>query len=206
MTMQDYSFTRRILNRMGFSAALLLLVAGCFQPVNSVRLGTDGAAALSDVSVGRVDGYMGYILKSELDFLLNEGKAGKSGRYLLNVQARETQESPIVDSVTGRVQVANLVVQAVYELKDTKTGKSVTTGRTFATSSFDRSTQRFSAERAKRDAQERMGKELAERLRSIIISALADRTGKEAAPMPALTRSILEEQQLPGTIESGEEN
>lgn len=204
--MQDYSFSRRFLNRLGFSAALLLFVAGCFQPVNGMRLGADGTAALSDVSVGRVDGYMGYILKSELDFLLSEGKVGKSGRYLLNVQTRETQESPIVDSVTGRVQVANLVVQAVYELKDTNTGKSIAGGRTFATSSFDRSTQRFSAERAKRNAQERMGKELAERLRSIVISALADRSGKDAAPMPALTRSILEEQQQPGIIEPGEDN
>lgn len=204
--MKTPSLSRRSFHGIILSVTLALPLAGCFQPVNGMRLGQDGNAKLSDVSVGRIEGYLGYTLKSELDFLLSEGAQVQAPRYLLSVQTREVQESPIVDSVTGRVQVANLIIQAVYELRDTKTGKPVTSGRTFATASFDRSTQRFSAERAKRDAQQRVGKELAERLRAIIISALADHSGKEAAPMPALTRSILEEQQQPSTIEPGEDN
>lgn len=204
--MSKHRLSGRVASRMAISAMLLLFVSGCLQPVNGVRLGSAGDSTLSDVSVGRVEGYMGYILKSELDFLLSEGKAGKSGRYLLNIQAREVQDTPIVDSTTGRIQVANLLVQAVYELKDLQTNKFVTSGRTFASASYDRSTQRFSAERAKRDAQERVGKALAERLRAIIITALADGSDTKAGAMPVLSRSILEEIQQNTTAEPGDEN
>ena len=155
-------------------------LAGCFQPVHGTRLesGTTFQAALSEVSVAPVPGYLGYIFKSEMDYLLTGGVPAKNTRYILSMKISSASSSSIVDSASGRAQNVTLQVQALYELRDTKTGKIRTSGRTFASAPFDRSTQRFATLRAQRDADERVGKSLAQRMRLLLATALA----KEPTP------------------------
>ncbi len=164
------------------------MLGGCIQPVHAPRLGggVTIAAQLSQITVDQVDGYLGYILKSELDFLLTGGTAPtKVSRYLLKVKTQQSKASSIIDASTGRAQIATLQIEAVYVLVDQQQGGRIkASGKTFASASFDRSQLRFATLRAERDAEERVAKSLAERLRIIVTTALAKDTiiGPPAVP------------------------
>lgn len=171
-------------SRLAIAAALSAGLSGCLQPVYGPGAGGAGVAAqLADIAVDRVEGYLGYILKAELDFLLTGGKTPtKAGRYALKVKTQQAQATSVVDTSTGRAQIATLQVEAVYVLLDqTAGGKIKASGKTFASASYDRSQLRFSNVRAERDAEERVAKSLAERLRIIMTTALA-RDGVSGPP------------------------
>ncbi|MCZ8376700.1 MAG: hypothetical protein O9342_15095 [Beijerinckiaceae bacterium] len=152
-------------------------LGGCIQPVHQPTIGGQSRVAteLAQVSVDRIDGYLGYQLKSELDFLLTGGNAPTAGgRYVLKVKTQQSKASSIIDASTGRAQIATLQIEAVYVLVDQQQGGRIrASGKTFASASFDRSQLRFATLRAERDAEEKVAKSLAERLRIIISAALA---------------------------------
>ncbi len=176
------------LARLTAAALLTAALTGCLQPVHGTRFGP-ASAALKQVVVARIDGYMGYALKTELDYLLSGGQApSKSGRYLLNVKTRETKATTVVDSSTGLAQVGSLQVEAVYVLLDRDNGDKIrTSGKTFASAAYDRSQMRFASMRAERDTEDRLGKALAERLKIIIATALASEAASGPAKAPELS-------------------
>lgn len=176
------------LTRATLAVLLAGSVAGCLQPVHGTRF-SGANAALEQVVVERVEGYLGYTLKSELDYLITGGKEpAKSGRYLLKVKTKETKATTVVDASTGLAQVGTLQIEAVYVLVDRQQGDKIkTSGKTFASASYDRSQMRFASVRAERDAQERLGKALAERLKIIVATALASETATGAGKAPELS-------------------
>jgi LPS-assembly lipoprotein len=178
----------KTLSRGAAAVFLALSLGGCLQPVHGTRFGPT-SANLDQVSVERVEGYLGYTLKSELDFLLTGGKEPSgNGRYWLKVKTKQTKASTIVDASTGLAQVGTLQVEAVYVLLDRQNNDKIrTSGKTFASASFDRSQLRFASLRAERDAEERLGKALAERLKIIISTALASETPLGPAKVPELS-------------------
>ena len=166
---------------------LALGLGGCLQPVNGVRLGNESVSGqLSQVSVQRVDGYLGHVVKSELDYLLTNGAPAKDSRFALKMKLLEGVGSSLVDAVTGRPQIVTLQLTATYELYDTKLKKIRGSGTTVVSASYDRSSQRFATLRAQRDAEERVGKALAERMKIIIVSILAQGEAVTAAPAPVV--------------------
>ena len=64
-------------------------------------------------------------------------------------------------------------MNATYVLSDRATDKTLTTGRSFASASYDFSTQRFANLRAKRDAEERVAKTVADDIQSRIAAYFA---------------------------------
>ena len=181
---------RLSLLRLAVPVLLAGVLGGCIQPVHAPSLGGGSRIAplLAQVSVDRIDGYLGYSLKSELDFLLTGGDAPtRAGRYLLKVKTQQSKASSIIDAQTGRAQIATLQIEAVYLLLDQQDGGKIkASGKTFASASFDRSQLRFSTLRAERDAEQRVAKSLAERLRIIVTTALS----KETAIGPSVTPQL----------------
>jgi len=178
--------------RLAAPALLAALLGGCIQPVHAPNLGGGGSRAalqLSQITVDRVEGYLGYILKSELDFLLTGGaEPTKNSRYLLKVKTQQSKASSIIDASTGRAQIATLQIEAVYVLVDQQQGGKIkASGKTFASASFDRSQLRFATLRAERDAEERVAKSLAERLRIIVTTTLARDIVTGPKTMPELS-------------------
>lgn len=171
---------------------LALALGGCIQPVHQPTIGGQSRIAkeLAQVAVDRIDGYLGYQLKSELDFLLTGGGNPVSGgRYLLKVKTQQSKASSIIDASTGRAQIATLQIEAVYVLVDQQQGGRIrASGKTFASASFDRSQLRYATLRAERDAEEKVAKSLAERLRIIISAAIVrDNANAASAPVPELS-------------------
>lgn len=182
---------RTTLLRLAVPVLLVGALGGCIRPVHAPSLGGGSALAgqLAQISVDRIEGYLGYALKSELDFLLTGGAAPTTGgRYLLKIKAQQTKASSIIDASTGRAQIATLQVEAVYVLVDQQEkGKIKASGKTFASASFDRSQLRFATLRAERDAEGRVAKSLAERLRIILTTALAQESVAGPARVPELS-------------------
>ena len=170
--------------------ALAGMLTACLQPVNAPRLGGPGVSAeLAQVSVARVEGYLGYNVKSELDFLLSNGQPPSAPRYSLVVKINTGRASSIIDSTTSRPQSVTVQAEAIYELRDSMNGTIRASGKTFGSATYDRSVQRFATLRAQRDAEEKLGKALAERLRIILLSALVD-PARRAPPAPEFSRPV----------------
>ncbi|MGL5447560.1 MAG: hypothetical protein ACRDBL_09645 [Rhabdaerophilum sp.] len=175
--------------------SLLVLTGGltaCLQPVHGIRLGNSSVSAeLSQVSVAPINsGYLGYALKSELEFLLGNGAIAQNPRYILTVRATQSKSFSIIDISASRPQSVAVQAEAVYELRDTRTGTIRASGKTFGSANYDRSNQRFATIRAQRDAEERLGKALAERLRILISAGLVSDPKRDAGPAPQLNPPI----------------
>lgn len=173
-------------------AASLVVIAvslsACFQPVHGTRLGNSTVSGeLSRISVAPISGgYLEYSLKSELDFLLGNGAIAQNPRYVLTVRATYSRSSSIIDVANSSSQSVAIQAEATYELKEVQTGRIRASGKTFGTANYERSSQRFATIRAQRDAEERLGKSLAERLRILISTSLMQDQGRDAGPAPAL--------------------
>ena len=169
------------------SLGLALALGGCLRPVHAPQLGGGPSASLSGVSLEKVDGYLGHILYTELGFLL--GSAGGSGAstHLLSVRTQRSRAASLIDAATGLASSATLQVEAVYELRDTRAGKVIANGKVFASGTYERSQLRFNALRAEREAEERVAKLLAERLRAVVIAALNNPSAGPVGPTPRLS-------------------
>ena len=167
-----------MLKRSALKIALVVALAGltsaCFQPLHAPNgsFSAAGSPLLRQVHVKPIDGWMGHQLKSELDFLFKGGTPGIVPLYELRITTKETTSASLIDVSTGRAQSATLGGEAVYELVEMGTGKRLTGGKTYASATFTRSIQRFANVRAQRDAETRMAKTFAERLRGITAGAL----------------------------------
>lgn len=193
--------------RLASLIALAMPLSACLQPLHSPNLMAGGpvSSEMSRVAVAPIQGYLGYSLKSELDFLLGNNGAVGGTRYLLTVKTYQSGASTIIDAATARAQSVTVQAEASFELMDTQTGKLRASGKTYGSANYDRSAQRFATIRAQRDAEERLGKALAERLRVLIAAGLAGdgtRTIERAPPLRPINQPWL----TPRPEEPGDEN
>lgn len=160
-----------MLSRLALVAALALGLAGCFQPLHGGAL-SQSPETLSRIEVMPIDGHLGHQVKSELEFILNNGKPPEKPLYRLTVRPRGTNTNVIVDSAQGRPQVMSYALSANYQLVSIADGASVAAGTVTSTASYDRSQQRFATVRALRDAEIRTARILAEQLKASLMQGL----------------------------------
>ena len=162
-------------------AALGALTAGCFQPMYAAH--TDGTPALReklmgvdlppiDKANGSRDARLGVEIRNALAFKLYGDAVGDPPLYRLVIKFNSSRYSLMTDVNTGLPTSENYGIDAQYNLIDNATNKSVMTGTTFSHLSFDipGSYQRFSRERALRDAEDRASQEIAENIKTRLAS------------------------------------
>ncbi|HRJ69365.1 MAG TPA: hypothetical protein PK812_07130 [Beijerinckiaceae bacterium] len=159
------------LARPTIALALALGLGGCFQPLHGGAL-SGSADVLAQIEVMPITGHLGHQVKSELDFVLNNGRPPENPQYRLTVRTNPSVGSVVADSVGGRPQVMTLVVSANYQLVAIKDGRSISFGTATSNASFDRTQQRFATTRATVDAEIRSAKVLAEQIKARIIPDL----------------------------------
>lgn len=177
------SLRRRLrLAALCMAAIALGAASGCtVRPLYSNAaspLGTDPTttAGLGAININPVVTRYGQELRNHLIFLLNGG-AGQPAAPAYTMDLRVT----VIDQASAVIQVDNedrptagtLRMTASYTLKDATTGKQVVTGSRDVSSSYDRPSQQFAAQRARRDAENRAARELAELLKLDIGQRLA---------------------------------
>ena len=171
----------RIAARLMAVAALAALTAGCFQPMYAEH--TDGTPGLREklmgVDIPPVDkpnasreARVGVEIRNALAFKLYGTATGMPPTHRLVLRFTTTRSSLIVSATTGLPTSENYGVDAQYNLIEIATNKSVMTGTTFSRVSYDLpgSYQRYSRQRAVRDAEDRAANEIAENIQTRLAS------------------------------------
>jgi LPS-assembly lipoprotein len=162
-------------------AALAALTAGCFQPMYAER--TDGTPGLREKLMGvdlppiskpnaSREARVGVEVRNALAFKLYGTATGMPPTHRLEIRFASSKTSLIVDVNTGLPSSENYGLDAQYNLIEVVSGKSVMTGTTFSRVSYDMpgSYQRFSRNRAIRDAEDRAANEIAENISTRLAS------------------------------------
>lgn len=171
----------RIAARLLAVAALAALTAGCFQPMYAER--TDGTPGLREKLMGvdlppiakanaSREARVGVEVRNALAFKLYGTATGMPPTHRLEIRFSSSRSSLIVDPNTGLPSSENYGIDAQYNLIEVVSGKSVMTGTTFSRVSYDMpgSYQRFSRNRAVRDAEDRAANEIAENISTRLAS------------------------------------
>jgi LPS-assembly lipoprotein len=162
-------------------AAQEALTAGCFQPMYAER--ADGTPGLRDKLMGvelppvdkpnsSREARIGVAIRNALAFKLYGNATGGPPTHRLVIKFSTSRYDLLTDPNTGLPTSENYGIDAQYNLIDNATNKSVMTGTTFSHLSFDipGSYQRFSRERALRDAEDRASQEVAENIKTRLAS------------------------------------
>jgi LPS-assembly lipoprotein len=164
-------------------AALVLLagVAGCtdIRPL----YGTTGpagapspvASALAAIQLQLVDTRVEQRLRNELIFAFTGGTDPGPPTYRLDVRLTQTSAPVGVVRLADTPAAFILQLTASYTLIEIGTGRTLTTGTSFANASYDFSAQRFANVRAQRDAENRAVNVIAQDMRSKVASYFATR-------------------------------
>lgn len=141
-------------------------------------VGTDatGSAGLGSIAISPVVTRYGQEVRNHLIFLLNGG-AGQPAAAAYTMDLRVS----VLDQPSAVIQVDNedrptagtLKMTGTYTLKDISTGETIITSTRDISASYDRPSQQFAAQRARRDAENRAARELAELLKLDIGQRLA---------------------------------
>lgn len=162
----------------GLGAAVLLgmvvLSSGCtVRPLYSDASSTTSAiapdvAGLRAISIPPVGTRVAQQVRNELIFMLNGGQGQPPEplyNLVLSVTAANAEAGLVSVDNENRNTAGTVTVAASYVLTEINTGQSVATGHREIFSSYDRSNQEFAVMRARRDAEDRGARELAELLR-----------------------------------------
>jgi|SRR3954447_3388561 LPS-assembly lipoprotein len=165
----------RIVARLLAVAALAALTAGCFQPMYAEH--TDGTPGLREKLMGvdlppigkanaSREARVGVEIRNALAFKLYGTATGMPPTHRLDIRFSSARSSLILDPRTGLPSSENYGIDVQYNLVEVVTGRSVVTGTTFSRVSYDMpgSYQRFSRNRAVRDAEDRAANEIAENI------------------------------------------
>lgn len=165
----------RIAARWLAVAALAALTAGCFQPMYAEH--ADGTPGLREKLMGvelppidkanaSREARVGVEVRNALAFKLYGSATGMPPTHRLVIRFNSSKSSLIVDPNTGLPNSENYGIDCQYNLVEVVSGKSVMTGTTFSRVSYDMpgSYQRFSRNRAVRDAEDRAANEIAENI------------------------------------------
>lgn len=168
---------------IGFAKAAVLIsaltgLASCqFQPLYGTQAGTTGPSniALSQVAVAEVNTREAQQVRNHLIFLLSGGARPTNPSHEVRLRIASTNSnlaSAIADST--RTQIGNTAgsvnITASYDIYDLSKQEIVARGNRETSASYDQTSQSFATERAKRDAENRAAKAVAEQLRLAIAS------------------------------------
>jgi LPS-assembly lipoprotein len=171
----------RIAARLLVIAALGALTAGCFQPMYAAH--TDGTPALReklmgvdlppiDKPNGSREARLGVEIRNALAFKMYGAAVGMPPTHKLVIRFTTSRSSLILDPATALPSIENYGIDAQYNLIEIPTNKSVMTGSTFSRVSYDipGQLQRFSRQRAFRDAEDRACEEIATNIQTRLAS------------------------------------
>ncbi len=174
--------TRRICLALGLAASVLL-VTGCQVRPLSGTIGAGGAPAqaqLSAIEISSIDSdglsRVGQELRNELIFGFQRGGEAPPALYSLKVLIDKVQNEVGVEKLADVPSAYTVTLNATFVLSEIATDKTLTTGKAFATASYDFSSQRFANLRAERDAENRAAKVLASDIQTRLAGYFATQT------------------------------
>ena len=126
--------------------------------------------AVQQVEVELPEGRLGQLVRNELLFLMNSRDEG--ALYTLDIKP-SSSKTALFSNTVGRVTSYSYNLTASWVLTSKATGEVLTSGRSQAAASYNRTDQPFANERAERDAEERAARVLAENIATRISAYFA---------------------------------
>ncbi|HEX9904437.1 MAG TPA: LPS assembly lipoprotein LptE [Propylenella sp.] len=158
------SSARSILARAVLLPALLIGLAACqLRPLYAPSAGSAGPQAdLPAITVDTPLTRPEQVFRNALLFSLRGGGDGQSPRYGLVYRMTVREQEIAVERGTGTPNAYQLVGGVSFLLKDAGTGASLFGTSVTAIDTYTRSSQNYANVRARRDAEDRLAKVLAE--------------------------------------------
>jgi len=168
--------------RLAVVVALGALAAGCFQPLyGDQKISADESVRdrLSSVDIpeikapnGTPEARLAVAVRNALIFDLNGGAIASAPTHRLDISLAVSRTTVIVDVSSGRPETQVEGINATLTLTEIATHKVVLSTTTFARASFDipGSAQRFAAQRATRNAEDRAVQVIAQNIRNRLAS------------------------------------
>ena len=162
------SETKALSRRAALVSLLGLPLAACIRPMYGPSASGDASTAekLASIDVAPIPERFGHYLAEDLRFALHGGNAATTFRYRLEVMVTRSVVTPIVDTQTGRADVATTRGEAYFKLLKYEGGPVLIDGRATGSASYDRLTQRYAGLRAGVDSEKRIAEELADQIRT----------------------------------------
>ena len=166
---------RRMLALAGVAAAAVAL-GGCgFQPLYGPTLGGDGLAdVMAAVEIETVPGRVGQELRNELIFKTTGGREALPPEYRLQIALRESAESTLVQA-DGDARGLVFGLDADFILVRVADNQSILTSKASARAVYQKVESIFANIRARRDAENRAARTLAEHIRTRVAAFLSAR-------------------------------
>ena len=155
---------RQILTGIGALLAAPVL-AGCqFKPMYGSASG-DVKQVMAEIEIGRIPGRVGQQLRNELIFATTGGGQAPPPRYRLEMAIREWEQAILVET-TGDAQGKLYNLEVTFNLVRLQDNKVVFKGKTRSRAAFDKFESIFSNVRARRDAENRAARTVADAVRT----------------------------------------
>ncbi len=155
------------------SALLAAPIASACQPLYG---STPGGARLKDVMAGiditPIPGRVGQRLRNELIFTTTGGGRPAESRYRLDISIRESLTKTLV-STTGDARGEIYLLEARYKLISVSDKKVLLEGKGVGRAAYDRFDPIFANVRARRDAENRAARTVAETIRTGVAGYLS---------------------------------
>lgn len=158
MSLPDRTLKPSVLSAAVVAMAGLLVLGGC--NVRPLYGSLPGQEPIQD-ELAAIDIDAEQELRNELIFLLKRGGEGLPDEYRLKVTLTESSSAVSIEQLEDVPASYLVTITANFALSEIETGRTVLTGTSFASASYDFSSQRFANLRAQRDAVSRAKKSVA---------------------------------------------
>ncbi|MEP3276458.1 MAG: LPS assembly lipoprotein LptE [Stappiaceae bacterium] len=158
MSLLNRSSKPAFLKSVTIGLAGLFLLGGC--NIRPLYGSLPGQAPIQD-ELAAIDVEADQELRNELIFLLKRGGEGLPDQYRLKVTLTESSSAVSIEQLEDVPASYLVTITASFALSEIESGRTVLTGTSFSSASYDFSSQRFANLRAKRDAVTRANKSIA---------------------------------------------
>jgi LPS-assembly lipoprotein len=168
------SRTIRCAAAIGLLGVTVISLSGCgFQPLyGPTASGEQLSDVMKTVDINTVPGRVGQRIRNELIFRTTGGGYAEAPKYRLEIAVRESVQKTLVN-VQGDAQGEIYQIYSEYKLVRLADRKVVLEGHSNARAAFDKVESVFSDIRAKRDAEDRASRTIAEAIRTRVAAFLS---------------------------------
>ena len=163
---------------------LITAITGCtVEPLNpklsAVNQSNSNIATnrLSNIEILPVTERVAQQVRNHLIFGINGGGAAQEAVYTVSLGVTSSHANLVVLQQTKSPTSAQVTVTASYLLKDVAEGTIIAQGSRVTIASYDLTSQSFANQRAKRDAENRAAREVAELLKTAIAVSVPESNG-----------------------------
>ncbi len=151
------------------------MLSGCgYQPLYGTGFAgeTGVAEKLRAVDIGTIPGRVGQVVRNELIFKTTSGRDAATPKYRLEIAMRESAQSQLVN-LQGDAKGQIFGLDASFKLVDTADQKVILDSKANARAAYENVVSTFANLRARRDAEDRAAKMIADSIRTQLAAYLS---------------------------------